>query len=384
MCTFLIPIINYQLLINPPKDFSAIEQRFFIVFILWLCCTALLHAQQANYGSNVAYEHSRPTATVARPAADSMAAGTLSFWPDSAAQNRPYVFAVDSMPDSIKNKKPTYPFVLYRTIFNQARLNYAISEKLPIYAADSAIIEELAADSILQRIGLKVEYDLQPLRPRPHSDAALLCVFLGIMAVFTYVRRSFDNMWPYLFEAFWNPNLARQFYEEYSYQNSLSEWLLTLNGMVVMGMAWFLIIKNYIPVLPLPQDLFMAVTILGVSAIISIKLFSFKLIAWVLPSLADLLRFFRFTCRIILGLSAMLLTPVLLMVAFSPQSIAQPIALLFLVLMLFVLLFIAFRGLLVAKEVIFDNKFHFLVYLCTLEAVPILLLIKLLRNIVVV
>lgn len=310
---------------------------------------------------------------------DNLAATNTSL-PHTTSIDSLYLFAVDSMPDSLKNRKPVMPYPLYHTLFNQARLNYAVSEKLPLYGPDSVVVEELAADSVLQRIDLKIEYNLQPLRPHRPSDVALLSVFLGILGIFTYIRHTLDNTWGRLFEAFWNPNLARQFYEDYSHQNSFSEWLLTLNGMLVMGLGYFLILKNYVSQLPLPHDLLMIATMGGVGLLISAKLFSFTVIAWIIPSVRELLRFFRFTYRIILGLSALLLMPFLLAAAFSPPTIAQPFALLSVVLMLFVVLFIAFRGLLIAKEVIFDNKFHFLTYLCTLEIVPILILIKLLQN----
>ena len=71
-----------------------------------------------------------------------------------------------------------------------------------------------------------------------------------------------------------------------------------------------------------------------------------------------------------------ILIPLNLIIAFGPEKIAIPLIYLTIVVIGFLLLLRSFRGLLISSRWISGNLFHFLLYLCTFEILPILLLIK--------
>jgi len=70
------------------------------------------------------------------------------------------------------------------------------------------------------------------------------------------------------------------------------------------------------------------------------------------------------------------LIPLNLIIAFGPEKIAVSLIYLTIVIVGLLLTLRAFRGLLIASRWISGNIFHFLLYLCAFEILPILLLIK--------
>jgi len=83
------------------------------------------------------------------------------------------------------------------------------------------------------------------------------------------------------------------------------------------------------------------------------------------------------TFNIFIGI---ILIPFNLIIAFGPEKTAIPLIYLGLVIVGILALLRAFRGFLIASTYIQSNLFHFLLYLCTFEILPILLFIKIIGN----
>jgi hypothetical protein len=83
------------------------------------------------------------------------------------------------------------------------------------------------------------------------------------------------------------------------------------------------------------------------------------------------------TFNIFVGL---ILIPLNLIIAFGPEKTAEPMIYLGLIIITILALLRTFRGFLIASTYIQSNLFHFLLYLCTFEIIPILLLIKIIGN----
>lgn len=83
------------------------------------------------------------------------------------------------------------------------------------------------------------------------------------------------------------------------------------------------------------------------------------------------------TFNIFLGI---VLIPFNLIIAFGPENTAVPLIYIGLIIIGILALLRTFRGFLIASTYIQSNLFHFLLYLCTFEILPILLLIKIIGN----
>ena len=75
-----------------------------------------------------------------------------------------------------------------------------------------------------------------------------------------------------------------------------------------------------------------------------------------------------------------ILIPFNLIIAFGPENSAVPLIYVGLVIIGILSLLRTFRGFLIASTYIQSNLFHFLLYICTFEILPILLLIKIIGN----
>jgi len=83
------------------------------------------------------------------------------------------------------------------------------------------------------------------------------------------------------------------------------------------------------------------------------------------------------TFNIFLGI---ILIPFNLIIAFGPEKTTVPLIYIGLIIIGILALLRTFRGFLIASSYIQGNLFHFLLYLCTFEILPILLLIKIVGN----
>ncbi len=85
---------------------------------------------------------------------------------------------------------------------------------------------------------------------------------------------------------------------------------------------------------------------------------------------------YAFTILIFNIFLGLLLLPINVFVAFSPEPIAQFFLYAGLFLILTVYIFRQLRGIFIGNRLLFNNKFYFLLYLCAVEIAPILLLVK--------
>lgn len=88
------------------------------------------------------------------------------------------------------------------------------------------------------------------------------------------------------------------------------------------------------------------------------------------------IRFYSFIIMIFNVLLGITLTPVNLLLAFGPEKIIPYIIWLSLGFIGFVYLLRTIRGLFIANRFLFSNIFHFLLYICTVEITPVLVLYK--------
>ncbi len=88
------------------------------------------------------------------------------------------------------------------------------------------------------------------------------------------------------------------------------------------------------------------------------------------------IRFYSFIIMIFNLLLGLALTPVNLLIAFGPEKIIPYIIWLTLAFLGFVYLLRTIRGLFIANRFLFSSTFHFLLYICTVEITPVLVLYK--------
>ncbi|NJN77358.1 MAG: DUF4271 domain-containing protein [Saprospiraceae bacterium] len=86
---------------------------------------------------------------------------------------------------------------------------------------------------------------------------------------------------------------------------------------------------------------------------------------------------YNFMIAIFNFVMGIVLLPIIIFVAFTSSNTHTPLLYFALSVVLIIYLFRMIRSLLIVNKYLIHNKFHFFMYLCTVEIAPILILLKL-------
>ncbi|HRI29659.1 MAG TPA: DUF4271 domain-containing protein [Chitinophagales bacterium] len=230
-------------------------------------------------------------------------------------------------------------------------------------------LPKLTADSI------NITFALQPLRAKPKDNTYLFYIFFVLAAIYTYLSYNYTGYVEKLRESVFNVYIARQFYEDFNHANfiiNLIMWLLTAGS---MGLFAFLSIR-FFGKLPQVQDwILLPATLSTVGILIMFRRVVIQITGTILP-VAAVAQFYLFNNRIISLYFAVLMLPILLLLSFGSYTPALWAFNLCLATLCIMCIFILYRGFTIVKEMWIHYKFHFFLYLCTLEIVPLLVLGK--------
>ncbi|NDC40275.1 MAG: DUF4271 domain-containing protein [Chitinophagia bacterium] len=223
-------------------------------------------------------------------------------------------------------------------------------------------------------------FDIQ----RPHLENShtidfylllLLCILLGIIRFVD--PRYFINLWT----AFWNPSMASRQLKEQIDDAGLPELLMNLFFAVAIGTYLFYVVGYFAPKTAdgLAPTFLLLVLIGGVGLIYLAKYSAVRFSGWAFRMEA-ITGQYLFNVFLINKILSMLLVPFIIVMAFAEEQVARQIMYLSLLL----------GGLLIFNRYVrswqlfgpfFQNsRFHFFMYLCASELLPLAVLVKFLVN----
>ena len=203
----------------------------------------------------------------------------------------------------------------------------------------------------------------------------LLCIVLGVIR-FVDVRY-FYNLWT----AFWNPTLSNRQLKEQIEDAGLPEMLMNLFFAVVVGTYLFYVVQYFKPQTPggLSPSLLIIILIAGVGLIYLAKYTAVRFSGWAFR-MEVVTSHYLFNVFLINKILAIILLPFVITLAFAEKSVSNQ------------MIFMSFivGGLLIINRYIrswqlfgsfFQNsRFHFFMYLCASELLPLAVLVKFLVN----
>ena len=89
---------------------------------------------------------------------------------------------------------------------------------------------------------------------------------------------------------------------------------------------------------------------------------------------------YNFTIMVFGIISGLLLLPINIVIAYVPMEIGKVVVYLSLGAIIAIYLFRIIRGLSIGSKYLVLHKFHFFIYLCTVEILPVIVLLKILDN----
>ncbi|MEL6636918.1 MAG: DUF4271 domain-containing protein [Bacteroidota bacterium] len=216
---------------------------------------------------------------------------------------------------------------------------------------------------------------LQPQAPKAkHNGNFLFWVSIGLLLLVTILITLYKPLVSQVYRSFLNDNILRLKQRE---QGSFMSFpLLALYLFYFLSGGFFLYLS--LRVLGIPTDQHwrtLAWCTLGLAAIFTLKHSVLRIIAYVFP-LEKELRQYSFTIAIFNIVLGITLLPVDLLMAYGPGDLPRYLFYFTSGSILLIYGFRIIRSLLIASRYISLHKFHFFMYLCTVEIAPTIVLVK--------
>ncbi len=210
----------------------------------------------------------------------------------------------------------------------------------------------------------------QPLSDWFFLGYSFILVML-VSLIFSVGRNEVFKSW----RAFFNQNALNTLYKEKIEFKYSVYAMLYLLYFLVMGL-WIFRLSGYFGYSPVSEERFALLASLGV--IVGLIL-SKHFILWVIASVFPLekaLTKYNFLILIFNQVLAIALLPLLIVHLFSAGNISYYAMLMAIIMLGFVYLVRSFRALLLSSDHLVSNKFHFFIYLCTVEIAPLAIAIR--------
>lgn len=204
---------------------------------------------------------------------------------------------------------------------------------------------------------------------------SLMSTLLLLTLLMTFFRAFYQKV----YSAFISPNLFNQVARERESVGLLPFLFLYSLFFVNAGLFLYLLLHHYKIELPFTHLLNWLTCIGAVIGVFLLKHFTLSMVGAIFPIWKET-RAYNFLIIIFNIVVGLILVPVNFLLAYGPENMAFTLLYLTLGTLVLVYAFGYLRGLIIANRFIAFHKFHFLLYICTVEIAPVLFLVKVILN----
>lgn len=205
----------------------------------------------------------------------------------------------------------------------------------------------------------------------------LIFILLGILSFMTILLTVFPKTINTIFQGFLTPSAARNIQRDQGNLLRFESFSSYILFVVSMGTFCFLIPQIMIEEYDFNSFAFLALSVLGVIAVYSLKHLQLKILSFILPFPQEV-DYYSFAVSNTNKVLGYFLVPILFLLAYVPENAQIIVLYASFVFLGLIYLYRSLKGLAVAGNIILFHKFHFFTYLCAVEIAPILILLKLL------
>ncbi|MFT3932845.1 MAG: DUF4271 domain-containing protein [Chitinophagaceae bacterium] len=249
----------------------------------------------------------------------------------------------------------------------------------------------IAADTVLKKISYKAVLKQNPyfnffgspqnlmaeLRKSNGSKDALFYIFTGLLLFFALVKIFFSKYVGHLTGLAFRGSLRQKQIREQLLQTPLPSLFLNIFFVIVAGLYVFFLVQHYNAAPATGFWLLLLYCILAVTAVYLAKFVILKATGWIF-NMRDAADTYIFIVFLVNKLLAIFLLPLLIMMVFSIPSWTEVLLTLSFVLVggFFAYRYLASFG--PVRREVKVSQFHFFMYLCAFEIIPLLLIYKVL------
>lgn len=202
-----------------------------------------------------------------------------------------------------------------------------------------------------------------------------LCIMLGLIRYID--RRYFFNLWL----TFWNPSMNNRQIKEQLQAAGLQNFLMNIFFFVTSGAYLYYVIDYYSPISAskLPPGILILLLVFGTALLYASKFLAIRFSGWAFR-VQGVTEQYIFNVFLINKVLAVILVPFIIVMAFASYQIVQQFIVISFIVAGILLLNRYIRSWQVFGSFFQFSKFHFFMYLCASEILPLAVLMKLLIN----
>jgi hypothetical protein len=211
---------------------------------------------------------------------------------------------------------------------------------------------------------------------RPQSPEKWLFYFILILAgIVVFVKSVFTRYFNELWRSFFNLNNAMLMMRQQDIAFSVPGLLLSINFYVVVAIYIFLKVHQLKIQTPINDVVLIGILVLFIMAFIMFRFFIYRASMMMFSKKSEL-ESISFIDLMQLEFAGIIMVPTVLVLAFSSSAIIDYLWLASYLLIAAILGYRLILGWRIGGRLIFQNWFHFILYICSVEIAPILIIVK--------
>ena len=226
---------------------------------------------------------------------------------------------------------------------------------------------------------LSAPLQLDSSERNPTGKDALFYILAGLLLFFALVRLIFDKYVSNMLGLVFRGSLRQKQIREQLLQSPLPSLLLNIFFVLVSGLYAFFLIGRFDAGISAGFWWLLLYCVLGIATIYLVKFVVLKATGWIF-NMRDAADTYIFIVFLVNKLMAVFLLPLLILIAFSKGSWATPLFTLTYVLVGAFFLYRYIASFAPVRREVKVSQFHFFVYICAFEIIPLLLIYKVLLS----
>ena len=225
---------------------------------------------------------------------------------------------------------------------------------------------------------VKQDHTSEENNQEPRNSSFLFWLLLSIVLLFSAVYGMSKDRIGQLYNSFINENFLRQLFRQNQGVFSIVYFVLYLFAFVNLGIFGYHCLSYWEA--NIPHTLYFLAQLVGVVTLILIgKHLLLSFVGNIFP-ISKEISLYSFTIMTFWILIGIFLLPINILINYAPLLISKYTLLGAVGVILAVLIYRAFRGISIGSKYLFSHKFHFFIYLCTIEVLPFIILLKFFQN----
>lgn len=211
---------------------------------------------------------------------------------------------------------------------------------------------------------------------RPQSPEKWLFYFiLALAAIVVFVKSAFTRFFNELWRSFFNLNNAMLMMRQQDIAFSVPGLLLSINFYVAVAIYIFLKIHQQKIQIPLSDIAIIGILVLFIMSFIMFRFFIYRA-SMMMFNKKNELEAISFIDLMQLEFAGIIMVPMVLVLAFSHVAISDYLWMASYLLIAAILGYRLILGWRIGGRLIFQNWFHFILYICSVEIAPVLIIVK--------